>query len=64
MSKNVDISYAVIELMCTGVVQILTLNIKLNARTDLIGQSCKMGDGGWSALKLLADAAKFVDKLT
>ena len=23
-----------------------------------------MGDGGWSALKLLADAAKFVDKLT
>ena len=53
-----------IELMCAGMVQIFTFYIKLNARADLIGQSRKMGDGCRSALKLLADTAKLVDKLT
>mgnify|MGYP007132059168 CR=1 FL=1 len=57
------LAHAVVEFVRAGVVQILALDIELNARTDLVGESCKVGDRRGSALKLLADAAKLADEL-
>lgn len=52
-----------VEFVRAGVVQILALDIELNARTDLVGESCKVGDAAWVCPKLLADAAKLADEL-
>ena len=57
------LSHAVVEFVRAGVVQILALDIELNARADLVGEPCEVGDRRGSALKLLADAAKLADEL-
>ena len=56
-------AHAVVELMSAGVVEVLALGIKLNI-AEGVAESFKMGDGGGSALKFLADAAKLGDKLS
>ena len=51
-----------VELVRTGVVEVLTLDIQLNAVAQALGQTVQMGNRCRSALKVLADAAQLGDK--
>ncbi|MPN16233.1 hypothetical protein SDC9_163571 [bioreactor metagenome] len=55
-------AHAVIELMCTGVVEIFPLQINLTA-ADLFGESFTVIDRCRSALKFFSNSSEFIDKL-
>ena len=57
-----DLAHAVVQLVSAGVVQIFPLDIQLHP-AQLVGQTLQMGDGGGTALELLADAAQLGDEL-
>ena len=56
------LAHAVVELMGTGVVQILPLDVELDIAQG-IGQPLQVGHRGGTALELSADAAQFMDEL-
>ena len=58
-----SLAHAMIELVCARVVQVLALDVELNARADAVRKSFKIGDRCRSALEFLAYLAELRDKL-
>ena len=56
------LAHAVVQLMGAGVVQVLPLDIQLYI-AQLVGKTLQMGNRGGPSLKLLADAAQFINEL-
>ena len=59
--REQSLTHTVVELVRSGVVEVLSLNVELNV-SDLSRESLEVGDGSGSALELAADLAKLRDE--